>query len=51
MSDYDTSADFYAEEIGNLKDHVRKLLRQLEGQPVKHPQQSAEREAARAAIQ
>jgi len=31
-------------------DHISALLGQLEGRPIKHPQQAAQREAARAAI-
>lgn len=37
-------------EIERLRTHVRALLGQLEGRPIKHPQQTAEREAARAAL-
>lgn len=48
--DYDTAADSYGAEIALLKQHVANLLRQLEDVPVKHPQQFAEREAARADI-
>lgn len=40
----------YVAEIEDLRAHVATLLRQLDSQPVKHPQQTAERESARAAI-
>jgi hypothetical protein len=39
-----------ADHIEELRRHIDNLLHQLEGRPVKHPQQSEQRAAARAAI-